>query len=58
LFTISKVINHDLVRVFCLPTKEEQETKVVLHIEVEKGKVKEVLKFIENKQLYDILSKE
>jgi hypothetical protein len=51
------VIGYDLVRKFCLPDpqKEEQETKVILHIEVEKEKVNDVLKFIENKQLYNLL---
>jgi len=32
-----------------------QETKVILHIEIEKDKVNDVLKVIKDKQLYDIL---
>jgi len=57
LFTISQAINYDLVKTFCLPNAEEQETKVILHIEVEKSKVNEVLKIIKDKQLYNILKK-
>lgn len=55
LFTISKAIKYDLVKMFCLPEENEQETKVILHIEVEKSKVNDVMKIIQDKQLYDIL---
>jgi len=55
LFTISEAINYDLVKRFCLPNQSEQETKVVLHIEVEKNKVNDVLKIVQDKQLYNIL---
>jgi len=55
LFTISEAINYDLVKRFCLPNENEQETKVVLHIEVEKNKVNDVLKIVQDKQLYNIL---
>ena len=58
LFTISEAINYDLVKRFCLPEQSEQETKVILHIEVEKEKIKDVLKVIQDKQLYNILKRE
>jgi len=57
LFTISKAIDTDLVKTFCMPKGDEQDTKVVLHIEIEKDKANEVLKFIKDKQLYSILKK-
>ena len=60
---ISEAINIDLLKPFCLSTKENnqqtkennQSTKVVLHIEVSKEKMNDVLKVIEDKNLYDIL---
>ncbi|MDR0830012.1 MAG: hypothetical protein LBN95_07875 [Prevotellaceae bacterium] len=55
LFTVSQALGYDLVKSFCLPTENEQETKVVLQIEVEKSKTNEVLKFVKDKQLYNIL---
>ncbi|MDR1198294.1 MAG: helix-turn-helix domain-containing protein [Prevotellaceae bacterium] len=58
LFTISEAINYDLVKFFCIPEDNEQETKVILHIEVEKNKINDVLKIIKDKQLYNILKKE
>jgi transcriptional regulator with XRE-family HTH domain len=57
LFTISSVVNHDFVKSFCLPEETEQETKIILHIEVGKDKIGEVLKVIKDKQLYNILRK-
>ena len=57
LFTISQAINIDIVKKFCLPCETEQETKVILQIEVEKDKINEVLKVIKDKQLYNILKK-
>lgn len=58
LFTISTVVGYDFFKSFNMQTEQEQETKVVLHIEVEKRKVNEVLSYIEDKQLYNILKKE
>jgi len=55
LFTISKVIGTDLVKNFCLPKANEQEKKVFIQIEIEKNKVDDVLKIINNNQLYNIL---
>jgi len=57
LFTISQSIEIDIVKTFCLPKGDEQETKVILHIEIEKDKVNDVLKMIKDKQLYNILKK-
>lgn len=55
LFTISKVLGRDLVAMFTQPTEEEQRTKVVLQIEIEKSKSDEVLQYIKDKNLYEIL---
>ena len=57
LFTISSAINYDFVRPFCQPEENEQETKVILHIEVEKSKINDVMKVIQDKQLYNILKR-
>ena len=57
LFTISEAINQDLVKLFCLPKKDEQEKKVFIQIELEKNKVDDVLKLINDNQLYNILKK-
>ncbi|MDR1675183.1 MAG: helix-turn-helix domain-containing protein [Tannerella sp.] len=55
LFSVSKAVNIDFVKHFCLPKEDEQETKVILHIEVGKNKMNDVLKVIKDRQLYDIL---
>lgn len=55
LFTLSKVLGRDLVALFTQPTEEEQRTKVVLQIEIEKSKSNEVLRYIKDKNLYEIL---
>jgi len=55
LFTISNVIGKDLVKNFCLPKASEQEKKVFIQIEIEKNKVDDVLKIINDNQLYNIL---
>ena len=55
LFTVSNSIDIDLVKKFCLQTDKQQETKVVLQIEVEKNKTNDVLKYIQDKQLYNLL---
>ena len=57
LFTISTVINKDLVKLFCLPKDDEQEKKIFIQIELEKNKVDDVLKLINDNQLYNILKK-
>ena len=57
LFTISEAIDDDIVKMFCLPKETEQETKVILHIEIEKDRVNDVLKVIKDKSLYNILKK-
>lgn len=55
LFTISQVLGRDLVALFTQPTEEEQRTKVVLQIEIDKSKSDEVLQYIKDKNLYEIL---
>ena len=55
LFTLSEVLGRDLVSLFTQPTEEEQRTKVVLQIEIEKNKSDEVLRYIKDKNLYEIL---
>lgn len=55
LFTISKVLGKDFVALFVQPNESEQRTKVILHIEIEKEKSDEVLQYIKDKNLYEIL---
>lgn len=55
LFTMSQVLGRDLVALFNQPTEEEQRTKVILQIEIEKDKSDEVLQYIKDKNLYEIL---
>ena len=58
LFTFSQVVGYDFVSMFTQPQKnddEEQKTKVVLQIEVEQSKTNEVLEYIKDRKLYDIL---
>ena len=57
LFTVSEIIDEDLVKYFCLPKVEEQEKKVFIQVEIEKNKVDDVLKLINDNQLYNILTK-
>lgn len=56
LFTLSQVLGRDLVALFTQPKEEEQRTKVVLHIEIERSKSDEVLQYIKDKKLYEILT--
>lgn len=55
LFTISQVIGKDLVAIFNQPVEADQRTKVVLQIEIDKDKSDEVLRYIKDKKLYEIL---
>ncbi len=55
LFTMSQVLGRDLVALFTQPNQEEQRTRVVLQIEIEKSKSDEVLQYIKDKNLYEIL---
>lgn len=55
LFTISQALGKDLVAMFNQPSESEQRTKVVLQIEIEKEKSDEVLSYIKDKKLYEIL---
>jgi transcriptional regulator with XRE-family HTH domain len=59
LFTLSKAINYDLFKPFCIVNEPpEQESKVILHIEVGKDKMSKVLKYIQDRELYNILKTE
>lgn len=55
LFTISKVLGKDFVAMFNQPVESEQRTRVVLQIEIEKEKSDEVLQYIKDKKLYEML---
>jgi predicted transcriptional regulator len=55
LFTISNIIQQDIVKYFCLPSAEQQETKVILQISVDKDKTNEVLNYVKDKQLYNLI---
>lgn len=55
LFTVSKALGVDLVARFTQPKETDQPTKVVLQIEIEKDKSDEVLKYIKDKKLYELL---
>ena len=57
LFTISQILGQDFVAQFTQPKDdEEQKTKVILHIEIDKSKSDEVLRYIKDKKLYEILT--
>lgn len=56
LFTISKVLGRDFVSLFTQPKEDTpQRTKVVLQVEVEESKTNEVLAYIQDKGLGNIL---
>lgn len=55
LFTISKALGVDLVARFTQPKETEQPPKIVLQIEIEQDKSDEVLKYIKDKQLFELL---
>ena len=56
LFTISKVLRRDFVAMFTQPKEDTpQRTKVVLQVEVEESKTNEVLDYIQDKGLGNIL---
>ncbi len=57
LFTISKFVGYDFVKLFTQPKEEEQETEVTLQVKISKEKSDEVLRYIKDKELYDILTK-
>lgn len=57
LFTISQILGQDFVAPFTQPKDEEsQKTKVVLHIEIDQSKSDEVLRYIKDQKLYEILT--
>jgi len=56
LFTISEVLNYDFFAPFRISKEtESQKTKLTLNIEIGEDKGKEIFKYIQDKQLYDIL---
>lgn len=56
LFTISRILGRDFVAPFTQPKEDEsQRTKVILHIEIDKEKSDEVLRYIKDKKLYELL---
>lgn len=57
LFTISEILGYDFLKKFNLPSAKEQEAKIILQIEIEKDKQDEVLKFVHDKDLYNLLLK-
>ncbi|MBP9994054.1 MAG: helix-turn-helix transcriptional regulator [bacterium] len=57
LFTISKFVGYDFVDLFTQPKEDEQTTEVTLQIKIAKDKSDEVLRYIKDKELYEILTK-
>ncbi|MFA6779488.1 MAG: hypothetical protein WCU80_06900 [Paludibacteraceae bacterium] len=57
LIDAGKALHFDFSYLFAEIKKKEQKTEVVLQIKIEDSKVNEVLKVIENKELYSILKK-
>lgn len=55
LFTISKFVGYDFVNLFTQPKEDDQLTEVTLQIKISKEKSDEVLKYIKDKKLYEIL---
>jgi transcriptional regulator with XRE-family HTH domain len=57
LFTISEALKYDFFRAFRISNEIElQKTKVILNIEIEDDKKNDVLRYIQDKQLYNILT--
>lgn len=57
LFTLSKAVGFDFVAMFNQPKEDLQKTRVVLQIEIEQEKSDEVLRYIKDNELYNILKK-
>lgn len=56
LFTISKFVGYDFVNLFTLPKKEDQQIEVTLQVKISKEKSNEVLQYIKDKELYELLT--
>lgn len=58
LFAVSEAVGYDFVALFNQPAGNDgQCTKVVLQIEIEESRNKEVLQYIQDKKLYELLTK-
>lgn len=57
LFTLSKAIGVDLVARFTQPKEDTHQTKVILQIEIDQDKSDQVLQYIKDKELYNIIKK-
>lgn len=57
LIEAGKVLHYDFSPLFKLDIVEKQKSKVLLQIEIEDEKVNDVLKVIQDKQLYNLLKK-
>jgi plasmid maintenance system antidote protein VapI len=57
LIEAGKILEYDFSPLFSLGEKPVQQPKVILQIEVKEENISEVLKIIENKNLYNILKK-
>lgn len=58
LFTISQQLQFDFFNEFRIfDVKEIQKPKVILQVEIEDNKINDVLKYIEDKELYKILKR-
>lgn len=55
LFTISKILNYDFLEVFRLSTDEKEKPKICLHIEIPDSHQNEILEYIQDKKLYNLL---
>lgn len=55
LFTLSEVLGTDLVAKFTQPHIDSQPTRVVLQIEIDKEKSDEVLQYIKDKKLIELI---
>jgi DNA-binding XRE family transcriptional regulator len=57
LIEAGRVLKYDFSALFSLNEMEAQKPKVLIQIEVQEENVKDVLKIIENKSLYNILKR-
>ena len=55
LFTVSELLGYDFVAIFNQPVQSEQKTKVVLQIEVGEDQKDEVLSYIQDNRLFELL---
>lgn len=59
LFTISQALQYDFFNEFRIfDVKEVKKPKVVLQVEIDESKINDVLKYIDDKELYKLLKRE